>query len=85
MRTTVRLDDELYRQVKLDAASSNRTVGQVVEDAVRVSLAPTPTPAAPIPPLPTFGRGGPVPGVDLGSNAATLDTMDQAVPVDARR
>ncbi len=86
MRTTVRLDDELYRQAKITAARTGRTVAGVIEDALRASLAAADQPpASQLPPLPTFGSRGPLPGVDLTSNAATLSTMDDEVPVDARR
>lgn len=88
MRTTVRLNDELYRQVKIVAARTGQTVAGVIEDALRARLAPVGRPAAPpppLPPLPTFGTRGPLPGVDLTSNASTLSTMDDEVPVDARR
>lgn len=85
MRTTVRLDDDLYRQAKITAARTGRTVAEVIEDALRTSLAAADRPpASPLPPLSTFGSRGPLPGVDLTSNAATLDAMDE-VPVDARR
>ena len=40
MRTTIRIDDELYREVKARAARSGRTVAAVLEDAVRRGLAP---------------------------------------------
>ena len=36
MRTTIRIDDELYRSVKEQAARSGRTVASVLEDAVRI-------------------------------------------------
>jgi plasmid stability protein len=41
MRTTIRIDDELYREVKARAARSGRTVAAVLEDAVRRGLAPS--------------------------------------------
>jgi plasmid stability protein len=86
MRTTVRLDDELYRQAKIKAARTGRTVAEIIEDALRVSLAtPDQLTAVPPPPLPTFGKRGPLPGVDLTANAAMLSAMDDEVPADARR
>ncbi|MFO7531279.1 MAG: ribbon-helix-helix protein, CopG family, partial [Candidatus Limnocylindrales bacterium] len=33
MRTTIRIDDEVYRRVKQVADRSDRTIGQVIEDA----------------------------------------------------
>lgn len=44
VRTTVRLDDDLYREVKERAAREGRTVASVLEDAVRVGMR---RPAAP--------------------------------------
>ena len=35
MRTTIRIDDDLYREVKERAARAGRTVAAVLEDAVR--------------------------------------------------
>jgi predicted transcriptional regulator len=40
MRTTVRIDDELYRAVKEQAARTGRAIGEVIEDALRRSLPP---------------------------------------------
>jgi hypothetical protein len=86
VRTTIRLNDELYRQVKIAAARSGRSAGAVIEDAIRASLATgAVAPAEPLPPLPTFGHGGVMPGVDLDDGAATRDLMEEGVPLDARR
>jgi hypothetical protein len=86
VRTTVRLDDELYRQVKMNAARTGRTIADVIEDALRTSLTKSdPEVSRPLPALPTFGQRGPLPGVDLTSNAAALDSMDEEVPAVARR
>ncbi len=86
MRTTVRLDDELYRQIKVKAARSGRPIGAVIEDLIRASLAAGSKPLpGPLPPLPVFGKEGPMPGVDLADNAAVADLLDQGVALDARR
>ncbi len=85
VRTTVRLDDELYRQAKMKAVSTGRTVAGVIEDALRVGLGVAEPLAGPPPPLPTFGTRGSLPGVDLTSNAAVLATMDDDIAVDAKR
>jgi plasmid stability protein len=84
MRTTIRIDDELYRSVRQRAAASGRTVGEIIEDAVRQALHPAPeSPSAP--PLVPHGRGGLVPGVDLTDNAAVREAMDEDEPLDALR
>ena len=54
----MRLDDDLYREVKARAAREGRTVASVLEDAVRVGMRrPTDAEATPFVPL-TFGSGG---------------------------
>jgi plasmid stability protein len=85
VRTTVRLDDDLYRQVKVKAAQTGRPVGAVIEDAIRASLAQGTRPKAAVAPLPTFGGGGVMPGVDLTDEASLRDLLDEATPLDARR
>lgn len=75
MRTTIRIDDALYREVKVRAARSGRTVGAVLEDAVRVGLAAGPGHGA----RPLRIRAVSLaarPGVDLASNAALADLLD---------
>lgn len=76
MRTTIRLDDEVYRRVREQAARSGRAIGEVIEDALRQSFQRSGPGEAP-PPLPTHGGSGVLPDVDLGSNAALRETMDQ--------
>jgi hypothetical protein len=85
VRTTVRISDDLYRRVKARAAQDGRSVGAVIEDAVRAALEPTVAASGPLAPLPTFGGGGIMPGVDLTSNAALQDVMDEGAGVDALR
>jgi hypothetical protein len=86
MRTTVRIDDELYRAVKERAARAGRTVGEIIEDAVRRSITADDRGAdEPLPRLPVYGGSGLLPGVDLTSNAALRDVMDTDEPVDALR
>jgi plasmid stability protein len=85
MRTTVTLDDGLARELKAHAARSGRTMGAVIEDAVRVALSVREPQTAQLPDLPTYGGAGLLPGVDLSSNAALRDLMDSAEGVDALR
>jgi negative regulator of replication initiation len=84
MRTTIRMDDELYRSVREHAARTGRTVGDVIEDAVRRVLH-APREDQPPPPLPTYGAGGVMSGVDLTSNAAVREAMEDEAPLDALR
>ena len=84
MRTTIRIDDEVYRRVKQVADRSDRTIGQVIEDAVQLAFQPKRNEVA-IPALPVYGGSGVMPGVDLTSNRSVAEAMDEDVPLDAMR
>ncbi len=87
MRTTVILPDELYRQVKERARAEDRTVTSFMEEALRSALARS----APVGPIdvvlaaPFHGASGARPGIDLTSNAAILEAMDDGVPIEKLR
>jgi len=76
VRTTVKIDDRLLAEAKAQAARSGRTLNQVVEDALRESLArgDRAVREAPID-LPTFS-GQLRPGVDLDDTSALIDLME---------
>jgi hypothetical protein len=76
MRTTIKLDDAILAEAKTVAIDTNRTLAQLVEDYVREGLARRRAPKKQRTPLPTGGSGGLMPGVDLDSNAALLDLME---------
>ena len=77
MRTTVRLPDDLMRQVKRHAADTHRTLTQVIEEALRLALArPDQTGLPARTTLTTVGGGGLQPGVDLDDSAALLGRME---------
>lgn len=84
MRTTIRLDDGLYREVKEQAARDGRTVGEVIEDALRARTQRSARDVSPEA-LPVYGGGGVMPGVDLGAAAALREIMDADVALDALR
>jgi len=84
MRTTIRIDDEVYRRVKQIADRSDRTIGQVIEDAIQVAFRPVRNDAS-VAELPVYGGSGVMPGVDLTSNRSIADAMDEDVPLDALR
>lgn len=76
MRTTIRLDDGLLRQAKEIAARSDRSVGAVIEEAVRESFARRARDSREgRVALPTFRGRGLQPGVDLDDSAGLLDLM----------
>ncbi|MCC6832193.1 MAG: ribbon-helix-helix protein, CopG family [Thermoleophilia bacterium] len=85
MRTTIRIDDALYRSVRLRAAQTGRTIGGVIEDALRTVLADSPASAPDIRPLPVFGGSGVMPGVDLADNRRLTDLLDDDTPLVALR
>jgi len=85
MRTTIRIQDEVYRRVKIRAAATGMTVGEFIEGAVRDAIANPPERRSGVPDLPVYGGSGVMPGVDLSSNAALLDLLDEDVPLHARR
>ena len=80
MRTTLNLDEALLADFKEMAARSHRSLSGVIQDALREALAARAERGARAPvDLPVFrGGGGVQPGVDLDSNAALLDLMDEA-------
>ena len=85
MRTTIRIDDALYREVKQRAAASGRTVAAVLEDAVRRGLNPTAGGSRERFTVRASGTGGLMPGVDLSSNAGLAEVMDDEAALDAVR
>lgn len=85
MRTTIRIDDDLYRAVKERAARSGRTVAAVLEDAVRVGLDPPQRSDAPRFVVQPNGAGGLRPGIDLSSNTTMYEALDEETPIDALR
>jgi hypothetical protein len=78
VRTTIRMDDQLFTELKKTAAAEGRTLACVIEDALRESLARRQDQADRQPVrLPTFRGDGMMPGVDLDDNAGLLDIMDE--------
>jgi hypothetical protein len=84
VRTTVRLDDRLLRQLKEQAARSGRTLTAVIDEALRQFVARSEGPKR-LPPfrVSTF-KGRLRPGVDLDDSAALLDLMEDP-PAPRRR
>lgn len=85
MRTTISISDELLVAAKRRARERGQSLGSVIEDALRRALATEPDPA-PRPAVPVFDGGtGARPGVDLTSNRALYEVLDEGTPLDARR
>ena len=73
----MRLDDDLLREAKAYAAATERTLTQLIEDALRETLARRAAAAKrPRIEFPIFRGGKLQPGVNLDSNAALHDLMD---------
>jgi len=84
MRTTVSIDDEVLAAAKRCAHERNQTLGQVVEAALRRELVATKD-VHPAPRVPVFrGGGGIRPGVDLMSNRAVYELLDEGTELDRR-
>jgi hypothetical protein len=82
MRTTVRLDDDLLKEAKVRAAEQGITLTQLIDESLRERLATRPRGKRRKPfRLPTYGKGGTRPGVDLSDNRATRDLMDRDLPM----
>lgn len=76
MRTTISISDNLFAAAKEHARLSGRTPGQVVEVAIRRELNAKPNQRRPD--VPAFdGGSGPQPGVDLSSNRALHEVLDE--------
>jgi len=84
MRTTFIIDDDLYMKVKKLAVDQRRTATSVVEEALTRYIAehvPTVSEKPRIK-LPTFSSALVNPDLDLRSNAAVQDYLDDVDPSD---
>jgi hypothetical protein len=81
----MRLDDDLYREVKARAAREGRTIASVLEDAVRVGTRRHADADAKRFVIRASGRGGLLPGVDLSDNASLSDLLDADTPLEKLR
>ena len=79
MRTTVRLDDGLLRQVKAEAARRGETVTALIERGLRLILSGShhvrrrPRVKLPV----SRASGGTRPGIDLNDSSALLDRLER--------
>jgi len=77
MRTTVRIPDDLFAEVKKLSAESHTTVTALIEDALRERLSRRRQKSRSKPlRLTTYGEGGLQPGADLDDSSALLDLME---------
>lgn len=78
VRTTIDIDDDLFREVKRYAVENDRTMRAVIEEALRSDLARKKRRgnAPKVQEVITFKGRGTKPGVDLDSTADLLDLME---------
>jgi hypothetical protein len=77
MRTTLVIDDALFRELKKRAAEENRTLSQVTEEALRRGLARRPTSRPPVRvKLRSFAMGKP--RVDLADRDQLFEILDRS-------
>ena len=85
MRTTLSISDELLVAAKRRAGERGQTLGAFVDAALQRELNDDRAAGA-APPVPVFRGGtGPRPGIDLSSNRAMLEALDEGVEPDDRR
>jgi hypothetical protein len=85
MRTTVSIHDELLTAAKRRAGERGITLGQLIDEALQRELhvehGQTQGPA-----IPVFRGGGAIqPGVDLNSNRAIAELLDEGLPLEKLR
>jgi len=82
VRTTLNISDDLLAEAKVLAVRTHRSIGAVVDDALRVLLRrDEPDAAASTWTFPTNGAGGLQPGVNLDDSEALADLLgDNALP-----
>ena len=77
MRTTIVMDDLLFRELKKRAAEENRTLSDVTQEALRRGLLRRPAaPRSTRVRLPSFAMGKPA--VDLADRDQLLDILDRS-------
>jgi Arc/MetJ family transcription regulator len=85
MRTTLSISDELLAAAKQLARQRGQTLGEVVDAALRRELA-IPAQRRERPVVPVFDGGtGPRPGLDLTSNRAMHEALDEGTELDQLR
>jgi hypothetical protein len=78
MRTTIRLDENLLARAKAHAASTRRSLNELIEESLRAQLSAEQKKRAPAGSLPTFKGRGPLPGVDINDSANLIERMEHS-------
>jgi len=78
MRTTIQLDDQVFKEIKKIAAAAGKTLGSVIEEALRETLSRRRQSVEDEPvELPVFEGKGLRPGVDLDDSSSLVDLMEE--------
>lgn len=82
MRTTVNIDDHLLAEAKVLAARTSRSLGAILDEALRAMFRSNAHPQSrPSFVVPTHGTGGLLPGIDLDDKEAVAELLgDNAAP-----
>jgi hypothetical protein len=83
MKTTLVLNDDLYRQAKVVASGRGCTVSSIVEDALRLLLNTENDARGPSAPMPSWDLGQP--RVDIDDSSAVQEALDSSWDRDALR
>jgi hypothetical protein len=82
MRTTITINDDLLVAARERARRGGMTLGQFIEASLRRQLAAGTAPGD-RPSVPVFrGGSGPRPGLDLASNRALHEALDEGLGLD---
>jgi Arc/MetJ family transcription regulator len=73
-RTTINLDEAVYRRVKKLAQRKGKSLARAIEDLLRVALGSGTTVDVA---LPLHRGNGPLPGVDIADRERLYDLMEQ--------
>jgi hypothetical protein len=78
MRTTIRIKDDLLKEVKKYALETGKSMTSIIEDSLRESLSRKRSPKKKRIDLPTFKGIGFLPGIDPDDSASLLDLMEKS-------
>lgn len=78
MRTTISIEDSLLERARKASLQRSCSLGEVIEDALRATLAAQPKSGdkRSVEPLKTYRGSGLQPGVDLAASGSLLEIMD---------
>ena len=79
MRTTITIEDHLFRKAKEEAVRTNRTLGEIISEGLRSVLGQRgKSDRQPRVSLVTFKGSGVLPGIDLDDSGDLLTQMERS-------